>query len=178
MESKERLVVSNGSKRIERVDENSQWEAYKVEGKGNLSNGVYALHQAKAIRSDSKGMYAGTIIHTDKNSVYQDLGDKGIARFDRNAFSQTLEVGRFTAIQYEYGRANINDGKALASVQAIATAIDKQVNSDGLNPQQRAIVAARVQQNLSNSMSAGKVPEMKIGVEVQAITKKEQEHSR
>lgn len=178
MEVKERLVVSNGSKRIERADEKGQWEAYKVENQGNLNNGVYALHQAKTVTSDSKGTYAGTIVHTDKQAVYQDLGEKGLARFDRHAFSDSPEVGRFTTIQYAYGRAQIGDGKALAGATAIATAIDKQTSIDGLNAQQREIVAARVQQNLSNSIAAGRVPEMKVREEIQITEEKNQERSR
>lgn len=180
MDMKERLVVSNGSKRVERADDKGQWEAYKVEDKGNLKNGVYQLHQARSIKPDSKGQYEGTIIHADKNSVYQDLGDKGLARFDRHAFAQAPEIGRFTTVQYEYGRARIDDGKALAGAHAATAAIDKQVNADGLNAQQRAIIAARVQQNLQNSIALGKVPEVKIKEEVQIPreAKKEQEHSR
>lgn len=178
MEVKERLVVSNGSKRIERADEKGQWEIYKVEDKGNLNNGVYALHQATSIRPDSKGLYAGTILHADKNSVYQDLGDRGIARFDVRAFAETPQIGRFTTIQYEYGHARVTDAKEHASAHAAVVAIDKQMRVDGLDAKQRDIVAARVQQNLANSLAAGKVPSLKLREEVQITTNKDQEQTR
>jgi hypothetical protein len=179
MESKERLVVSNNSKSLERMDEKGQWESYKVSDKGNLTNGVYPLHQAKSIKYDTKGQYDGTILHADKNSVYQDLGDKGLVRYERHAFAQEPQIGRFTSIQFEYGRVRVNDSKNIAA-QAASTVIDKQAKSDGLDPQQRAVVAARVQQNLSNSIAAGKAPEVKIKeqVDISREAKNDQERSR
>lgn len=50
MQARERLVVSSGSKRLEHADKKGQWEACKVEDKGNLNNGVYALHQSKVVK--------------------------------------------------------------------------------------------------------------------------------
>lgn len=178
MEAKERLVVLNGSKCLERVDENGQWETYHVEAQGNLPHGVYELHRAKEVTPASKGMYAGTIIHADRDSVYQDLGEKGLVRFDVRAFAEAPPMGRFTLIQYADGRAHITDSNRLAGAHAAVTAIDKQMRADGLDMQQRAIVAARVQHTLSNSIAAGKLPEVRIREEVEATTNKEQEHTR
>lgn len=180
MEKMERMVVSNGSKQISRLDEKGQWETYKVESPGSLKSGVYLLYQAKHIKPDSKGQYEGNIIHADKDSVYQKLGDKGLVRFDRHAFAELPEIGRFITVQYEYGRARVDNARTIAGVHAATAAIDKQMNADGLNTQQRAIVAARVQQNLQNSIALGKAPEVKIKEEVQLAhdAKKGQEHSR
>jgi hypothetical protein len=180
MDTKERLVVANGSKSIERADNNGKWVTYKVEDKGNLKNGVYPLHEARAIKSNNKGEFAGTIIHADKNNVYQDQGEKGIARFDRQAFTQQPEIGRSTFINYEYGRATINDGRTVPAAAAALAALDKKAEADGLTPAQRAIVAARVRQNVANSIERGNMPEVKIKEEIQVKQehKSEREQSR
>jgi hypothetical protein len=118
----ERLVVSNGSKQLERMV-GSKWEAYKVEGKGSLSNGVYPLHAAKHVSSYGKGTYEGTIIHADKNSVYQSQGKEGLVRFDRQAFAAIPEIGRHVTVQFDYGRAQLVGAKeASAGKQANASA--------------------------------------------------------
>jgi len=54
----------------------------------------------------------------------------------------------------------------LAGAYAIEAAIDKKAEADGLTPQQRAVVGARVRQNIVNSIEKGKMPEVKIKEEV------------
>lgn len=40
--------------------------------------------------------------------------------------------------------------------------MEKKAEADGLNPQQRAIVMARVRQNVVNSIERGQIPEVKV----------------
>uniref|UniRef100_UPI0009BF37C7 LPD7 domain-containing protein n=1 Tax=Xylella fastidiosa TaxID=2371 RepID=UPI0009BF37C7 len=68
----------------------------------------------------------------------------------------------------------------LAGAFAVAAAIDKKAESDGLTPEQRAIVAAHVRQNVMNSIERGHIPQMKIKeeVEVKLNAKQEKELTR
>ena len=177
MDTKERLVVSNGSKRIE-TEDNGQWTAYRVQDKGNLQNGVYPLHEAKSIKPDSKGQHVGTIIHVDKNSVYQDQGDKGIAKFDRHAFSKAPEIGRAATINYEYGRTTVNEYKFEPGTAAAIASVEKRAQADGLSAEQRAIVVARVQQNALNSIERGHAPSVKIKSETEVKQERTQEQGQ
>lgn len=68
----------------------------------------------------------------------------------------------------------------LAGAVAVVEATNKKAVADGLNPQQRAIVAARVKENVVNSIERGDIPAIKIREE-QTITQtniKEQEYTR
>jgi hypothetical protein len=68
----------------------------------------------------------------------------------------------------------------LAGAAAAVAAMDKKAEADGLNPQQRAIVMARVRQNVVNSIERGNIPEVKVKekIEVKREVKEEKEHAR
>jgi hypothetical protein len=71
----------------------------------------------------------------------------------------------------------------LAGAAALAAAMDKKAQTDGLSPAQREIVAARVRQNLVNSIERGNIPEIKIKEEKTEVVrstnrKEEREYSR
>lgn len=56
----------------------------------------------------------------------------------------------------------------LAGAAAAAEAINKRAQADGLNAEQQAVVKARVQQNLVNSIERGNPPKVEIRTEVEA----------
>lgn len=68
----------------------------------------------------------------------------------------------------------------LAGAAAAVAAMDKKAEADGLNPQQRAIVMARVRQNVVNSIERGNIPEVKMKeeIEVKRDPKEEKELAR
>jgi len=68
----------------------------------------------------------------------------------------------------------------LAGAAAAVAAMDKKAEADGLNPQQRAIVMARVRQNVVNSIERGNIPEVKVKeeIEVKREAKEEKERAR
>lgn len=68
----------------------------------------------------------------------------------------------------------------LAGAAAVLAATAKQAEADGLNPAQRAIVSARVRQNVVNSIERGELPAVKIKdeVEVKQDRKEEREAMR
>ncbi|QYY27490.1 KfrB domain-containing protein [Diaphorobacter sp. MNS-0] len=104
----ERLIVSNGSKRLER-NYGRQWIATRVDDAGSLRKGVYPLHEAKPVAREAKELFAGTVLHVDGKHVYQELGKNNIARHDRAAFAEAPQIGAFTKIQYDAGKARIVD---------------------------------------------------------------------
>lgn len=68
----------------------------------------------------------------------------------------------------------------LAGAVAAVTAMDKKAEADGLTPEQRTVVAARVRQNVMNSIERGEIPQMKVKEEreVARRVKDELEQSR
>jgi hypothetical protein len=68
----------------------------------------------------------------------------------------------------------------LASAVAAVAAMDKKAEADGMTPEQRAIISARVRQNVVNSIERGDIPNVKIKeeIEVNRTAKREKELSR
>ena len=64
----------------------------------------------------------------------------------------------------------------LANATALAVAIDKKAEADGLNSVQRSVVAARTKQNIINSIEKGNLPGVKIKEEVEITNIKKQEY--
>jgi cell filamentation protein len=62
----------------------------------------------------------------------------------------------------------------LAGAAALAAAMDKKAQTDGLSPAQREVVAARVRQNLANSIERGDVPSVQIREDKQVKAEKQQ----
>lgn len=68
----------------------------------------------------------------------------------------------------------------LAGAAAAVASMEKKAEADGLNAQQRAVVMARVRQNVVNSIERGQIPEVKVKeeIEVKREVKAEKEHAR
>lgn len=61
----------------------------------------------------------------------------------------------------------------LAGAYAAVAAVDKKASADGFNEQQRAVIEARVRENISGSIGNGRVPEVKIKDAPQQNTERE-----
>lgn len=55
----------------------------------------------------------------------------------------------------------------LAGAAAALAAMEKKVELDGLNPAQRAVVAARMRQSVVNSIKRGEIPEVRVAEKVE-----------
>lgn len=82
----------------------------------------------------------------------------------RNSWNVT-NVTRAEAFKNESPEESVKKHPELAGAHAALAAIDKKAETDGLSMQQRAIVRARAQQNIVNSIERGDLPEMKINDE-------------
>ena len=75
------------------------------------------------------------------------------------ADDQTLNLRRAETFKRELvPEAGTRVHPELAGSYAVATAIERKAEADGLSPQARAIVAARVRQNIVNSIDRGELP--------------------
>lgn len=68
----------------------------------------------------------------------------------------------------------------LAGAVAAVAAMDKKAEADGLTPEQRAVVAARIRQNVMNSIERDDIPQVSVKeeVEVKRDSKEEKEFTR
>lgn len=102
---KQRVLVMNGQRLLE-TEKKGQWEVTKVERAGNLKPGLYDLYLADPVDKTQK--YAGMIIHTDKDYVYQQQGEE-VVRHSRSDFDVAPEIGALKSISYnDQNRAQVN----------------------------------------------------------------------
>jgi hypothetical protein len=139
------------------------WDEIKVSGSETFRRQVWldavahGMHVKGYIPSAvDKAELAKRIGHLEAN---QDMsGMRKPASEDRRraqAFTQKLAADA------------IMDHPELAGTYAALASMKKKSAADGLNPQQRAVVMARVEANLVNSIERGELPELKLREQVE-----------
>ncbi len=100
----QRIVVMNGQRLLQTVQE-GEWKVTKVDKAVNIRPGIYNLYRASD--ADKSKQYVGTIVHSDKEYVYQHNG-KGMVRHVRSDLAVIPENGALTSISYdEEGQAKV-----------------------------------------------------------------------
>ncbi|PVZ82662.1 conjugal transfer protein TraO [Serratia sp. S1B] len=102
--NKQRVLVMNGQ-RVLQTEDSGKWRNDQVDKAGIIKPGIYPLYLSKG--PDKSASYDGTIIHIDKQAVYQQIG-KQIFKHDRENFDKLPEAGTEKNISYEQ-----TSGKAL-----------------------------------------------------------------
>lgn len=98
---KERLLVMNGQKIVQH-EQGGEWLNNKVGSAGPIRPGIYNLFNASPPGQPME--YDGLILHTDKDSVYQQVG-KCYIKHARSDFDNIPEIGTNIKIKYEQGKA-------------------------------------------------------------------------
>lgn len=98
---KQRLLVMNGQ-RLVQSEQSGQWSTDRVEKAGALRPGIYNFHLA--LQADKAKAYEGTVIHADRENVYQQVG-KAFVKHSVNDFGKAPEIGSNLSIKYIDGSA-------------------------------------------------------------------------
>lgn len=102
---KQRLLVMNGS-RIVQAEDGGAWQNKHVDKAGALKPGIYNIFNASA--ADTKAKYEGVIVHTDKESVYQQTEKKEFVMHKADNFDIVPKVGESKSITYnQSGKAQV-----------------------------------------------------------------------
>lgn len=112
---KQRLLVMNGSKIVQTAKDGG-WHNDKVEKAGTLSPGIYNIFNAEA--ADTSKQYGGVIIHSDNNSVYQQVGKKLVAH-DASSFKRLPAPGSNNTIFYSDGIAISEAARKMGRAKAL-----------------------------------------------------------
>jgi KfrB protein len=108
---KQRILIMN-RQRLLQTESEGQWSTTKVEKAGDVKAGIYNLYLAKD--ADKVKKYVGTIIHVDKDHVYQSTDGRNVIRHERSAFGTVPAYGTTQSISYEEGRALVTEGAKLS----------------------------------------------------------------
>jgi len=82
-----KVVVANSSRQIDYYDSERGWVNIAVESPNGLAVGVYPLAEASPVARDTSMNYSGSIVHVDRDFVYQSVfNGRQLAKHDVAAF--------------------------------------------------------------------------------------------
>lgn len=159
-----------------RIAEARGWDEIKVSGSESFRRQVWL--EAAARDMDVRGY---TPTETDKALLAKRLSESEASKLAKeNKPFRARENAMAESFAKDSPAEAVKKYPELAGAAATLAVIDKKAEADGLTPTQRAVVAARVHQNVANSIERGDIPEVKLRqeVEVKLDGKEEQEYSR
>lgn len=98
---KTRVLVMNGQ-RIVQDESQGEWSTAKIDKAGPLRPGIYNIYNAAP--ADKAKATEGTVLHVDKEAVYQQVG-KAFVKHDRAAFDKVPEIGATLSVGYAQNKA-------------------------------------------------------------------------
>jgi len=104
---KQRLLVMNKQKLLQN-EINGEWKTQKVSKEPNLKPGIYDIYLAKEPLKDKLVEYVGTIIHINKDHVFQKTGSSFIMH-KCDVFEKLPGIGKTLTIQYNESRASTQE---------------------------------------------------------------------
>lgn len=98
---KQRILVMNGH-RLVQSEQGKDWITTKVGKAGHIQPGIY--HISGAVQASRDKAYAGVVLHTDPEHVYQLVG-KLCVRHSAADFPKIPAVGTSATIRYDADQA-------------------------------------------------------------------------
>ncbi|PKD40495.1 conjugal transfer protein TraO [Methylomonas sp. Kb3] len=108
---KQRLLVMNGSRILQREQGDGQWENQRVEKANGVKPGIYNIYLSK--QADKTKEYSGAIIHADKTKLYQMIGKDFVVHNKEDFEPNIPSIGQLKTISYD------KQGKAVALVEGL-----------------------------------------------------------
>lgn len=173
-----------------RIAESRGWDEIKVSGSETFRKEVWLEAAARGMHvkgynpsEQDKAELAKRTSQTEANKV-----EKGAAQFRARETDEAKDQARPEQPNKRMAESFAKDSPEeaakkhpeLAGTAAAVASMEKKAEADGLNAQQRAIVMARVRQNVVNSIERGQIPEVKVKeeIEVKREVTAEKEHAR
>ncbi len=187
-----RLETKSNSENIAesmvRIAEARGWDEIKVSGSETFRKEVW-------LEAASRGMHIKGYSPTEQDKI--ELANR-VSKSETNKIEKENKPFRAREKEAEEAKPDSQNKKVaetfsnksatdavkaypqLAGAVAAVTAMEKKAEADGLNPQQRAVVSARIHQNVMNSIERGDIPKVKIkeDIEVKREPKEEREYAR
>lgn len=153
------------------------WDEIKVSGSETFRKEVWleaaerGMHVKGYTPSEQdKAELAKRVSETDANKIEKE--NKPFRAREKDAEEEKAKDSREKQMANTFANESAVDAvkkfPELAGAAAAVAAMDAKAESDGLTPAQRAVVAARVRQNVVNSIERGDIPEVKLKMEIEA----------
>ncbi|ACB93648.1 conjugal transfer protein TraO (plasmid) [Xylella fastidiosa subsp. fastidiosa] len=95
---KHRVLVMNGQKIVQNEQTPGKWHTEHVDKAGLLKPGIYNIYAATV--ADKAKEHEGTIVHVDKQAIYQQIG-KQFVKHECIDFYKIPEIGGVKRIAYD-----------------------------------------------------------------------------
>jgi hypothetical protein len=165
------------------------WDEIKASGSETFRREVWLEAAASGMNvkgytpsEQDKAELAKRLRDTPTNTVQDDkrfrARETEAAQETTKPAQQTSEQRRAQAFADRPPAEVVREHPELAGAYAAAAATDRKAEADGLTPEQRAIVAARVRQNLVNAIERGDAPQMAVREEREVERRREAEASK
>jgi hypothetical protein len=107
---KKRLLVMNGSRLVQFEQGDGKWQTETVAKANGVKPGIYNISLAS--QADKAKEYAGIILHSDKSTIYQQIGKNSYVSHNREDFGKVPDVGQLKTVSYD------SKGKAVVTEAA------------------------------------------------------------
>jgi hypothetical protein len=149
-------VASN----LVKIAEARGWDEIKVSGSETFRKEVWAEAAARGMQvkgytptEQDKASLAARLHSRDANKVEP-------VKSQERASAESPEKQRAESFQKDSREVALKKHPELAGAYAAQSAMQKKMEADRLSPEQQAVVKARVNKNIVNSIEAGKIPEV------------------
>ncbi len=143
-----------------KIAESRGWDEIKVSGSETFKKEVWAEAAARGMQvkgytptEQDKASLAARLHSRDANKVEP-------AKSQERASAESPEKQRAESFQKDSREVALKKHPELAGAYAAQSAMQKKMEADRLSPEQQAVVKARVNKNIVNSIEAGKIPEV------------------
>jgi cell filamentation protein len=147
---------------------------YIARDKEVIQRSFPGLDQERAMKTNSRDEYEAYALFLEpfaKADTLRTLIKESAYQFEAKADTSNQRMAESFA--KDSPEEAVKKHPELAGAAALAAAMDKKAQADGLTPEQRKIVAERVRQNVINSIERGDVPSVQIREEKQVTVEKE-----
>lgn len=161
------VLLEHGKARFNFDKDENQSYFVKFQGDNGKEKIVWGIDLARAVEaSEAKVGQRIELENQGRKTVTVDApvrdADGKVTGFEKKETHRNIWEVKADAFRTQDPKEVLQKHPELASTYAALRAVDKRAEADGLNEQQRAIVAARVRQNAINSIERGNIPAVNI----------------
>lgn len=165
---------SNGERAAEsmvRIAEARGWDEIKVEGSENFRREAWREAAERGMQVKGYTPNEKDMAELAKRSPSAAIRSEKAAEVEPQKALETGNQRMARSFANDATQDAVRKHPELAGAAAAAVAMDQRAQADGLNPSQRAIVAARVRENITNSIERGNTPSVTVREEVEQRVK-------
>jgi cell filamentation protein len=148
---------------------------YIARDKEVIQRSFPGLDQERAMKTNSRDEYEAYALFLEpfaKSDTLRTLVKESVYQFEAKVDTPNQRMA--DSFAKDSPEEAVKKHPELAGAAALAAAMDKKAQADSLSPAQREVVAARVRQNLVNSIERGDVPSVQIREDKQVKAEKHQ----